>query len=137
MAVGKTVAGLIAIGIGCRRGCASEAIVALARRALAEAGPLQGQPRLFTIEAKRGEANLAAAARTLGLELTFLAFDRLAAQAPRALTRSARVEKRIGLPSLAETAALAGAGDRGTLIVARLAAGGATCAIAHDPGFSR
>jgi cobalt-precorrin 5A hydrolase len=46
-------------------------------------------------------------------------------------TRSARVGRHIGLPSLAETAALAGAGPGGELIVGRLAEGGATCAIAY------
>ncbi len=128
---------MIAIGVGCRRACPSEAIVALVRRALARAGPLEGEPRLFTSEAKREEANLAEAARTLGYALSFLAFEDLAAAAPRAATRSARVERHIGLPSLAETAALAGAGAGGALRVARIAAGGATCAIAHAPETPR
>ncbi len=125
------MAGLIAIGVGCRKACSSEAIISLIRRGLAEIGPLQGERRLFTSESKRDAANLAEAARTLGFDLRFLGFEALAAAAPRAATRSARVERHIGLPSLAETAALAGAGAGGALIVARLAAGGATCAIAH------
>ena len=52
-------------------------------------------------------------------------------QAARAVTRSERVERLIGLPGLAETAALAGAGRGGELIVARIASEGATCAIAY------
>jgi len=128
------MAGLIAIGVGCRKACSPDAITALVRDALARAGALEGERRLFTIEDKRGEANLVDAARALGLELHFLTFDRLAAEAPRATTRSVRVERHIGLPSLAETAALAGAGPGGALIVARLAADGATCAIAYRPG---
>ena len=125
------MAGVIAIGVGCRKGASSEAIVALVRRALAQAGSREGDQRLFTSEDKRGDANLAQAAETLGLELHFLARGRLLAEAARAVTRSARVERLIGLPGLAETAALAGAGRGGELIVARIASEGATCAIAY------
>ena len=107
------MAGLIAIGVGCRKSCASAAIVALVRRALAEAGSREGDRRLFTSEDKRGDANLAQTAETLGLELHFLARGRLLAEAARAVTRSERVERLIGLPGLAETAALAGAGRGG------------------------
>jgi cobalt-precorrin 5A hydrolase len=131
MADRKTMAGLIAIGLGCRKGCASAAIVALVRRALAEAGSRDGDRRLFTSEDKRGEVNLAQAAGMLGLELNFLARGQLLAEAARAVTRSERVERHIGLPGLAETAALAGAGRGGELIVTRIATGGATCAIAY------
>ncbi len=127
------MAGLMAIGIGCRKSCASAAIAAIVRRALAEAGPHVGDRRLFTSEDKRGEANLALAAEALGLPLDFVARARLLSEAVRAVTRSERVERHIGLPGLAETAALAGAGPGGELIVARLAANGATCAIAFNP----
>jgi cobalamin biosynthesis protein CbiG len=125
------MAGLIAIGLGCRKGASSKAITALVRRALAQAGSREGDRRLFTSEDKHGEPNLAQAAETLGLELHFLARGRLLAEASRAVTRSERVERHIGLPGLAETAALAGAGTDGELIVARIASDGATCAIAY------
>jgi cobalt-precorrin 5A hydrolase len=131
MADRKAMAGLIAIGVGCRKGCDSAVIVALVHRASAEAGEREGERRLFTSEDKRGEANLARAAAALGLELRFVARDRLLAEAVRAITRSERVERHIGLPSLAETAALAGAGPGGELVVARIASDGATCAIAY------
>jgi cobalt-precorrin 5A hydrolase len=131
MADRKTMASLIAIGVGCRKGASSEAIVALVRRALAQAGSRGGDQRLFTSEDKHGETNLARAAGALGLELNFLARSRLLVEAARAVTRSERVERLIGLPGLAETAALAGAGRGGELIVARIASDGATCAIAY------
>ena len=124
------MAGVIAIGIGCRKACSSAAIVALVNRALARAGELAGERVLFTSENKRGEWNLEDAARGLHLPLRFLSHEQLSIEAPRAQTRSASVARHIGLPSLAETAALAGAGTGGELIVARLAADGATCAIA-------
>jgi cobalt-precorrin 5A hydrolase len=131
MANGKAMAGLIAIGVGCRKSCASAAIVVLVRRALMQVGSREGDRRLFTSEDKRGDANLVEAAGMLGLELNFLARGRLLAEAARAVTRSERVERHIGLPGLAETAALAGAGCGGELIVARIASEGATCAIAY------
>ncbi len=125
------MAGMIAIGVGCRKSAASEAIVALVRRALDEAGEIAGNKALFTSEGKRGEDNLEEAARALAIPLQYVDHRRLAIEAPRAATRSARVERHIGLPSLAETAALAGAGPGGRLIVERITAGGATCAIAY------
>ena len=127
------MAGLIAIGVGCRKGCTSTAIAALVRRALAQAGEREGERRLFTSEDKLGEANLARAAEALELELNFVARGALLAQAARAFTRSDRVERLTGLPGVAETAALAGAGPGGELIVARLAENGATCALAFNP----
>ncbi len=126
------MAGLIAVGLGCRKNCASAVIVSLARRALAQAGPLSGEARLFTAEIKRGAVNLEIAATELGLPLAFLDLELLQAQSARALTRSARVERIVGVPSLAETAALAGAGPGGALVVTRLTESGATCAVAYN-----
>ena len=124
------MAGLIAIGVGCRKNCTSAAIVALVRRALAEAGALAGEREMFTLDEKEGEANVREAASALGLPLYFLSHERLLREAPRVVTPSARVERLIGLPGVAETAALAGAGPNGELIVAKIVGGGATCAIA-------
>ena len=123
----------IAIGVGCRDAASSSAIVGLVKQALDQVGGRAGARALFTSEAKRGAANIEEAARELGLELRYLPQDALVATAPRAVTRSERVQRHIGLPSLAECAALAGAGAASELIVARLAADGATCAIAYSP----
>jgi cobalt-precorrin 5A hydrolase len=48
----------------------------------------------------------------------------------RAATKSPRVIAMFGLPSIAEAAALAGAGPSSVLLVARISNGGASCAIA-------
>jgi len=125
------MAGLIAIGVGCRKNCTSAAIVALVRRALAEAGALAGEREMFTLDEKQSEANVREAARSLGLPLNFVSHVRLLREAKRVATRSAIVERHVGLPGVAETAALAGAGPGGALILPRIAAGGATCAIAY------
>ena len=124
------MAGLIAIGVGCRKDCAEDAIVRLVRRALADNATKEGARKLFSIEDKRDEAGLSAAARALGLDLMFLPREALAAAAPRALTRSVAARRRFGLDSVAEAAALAGAGPNSKLLGPRLAADGATCAIA-------
>jgi cobalt-precorrin 5A hydrolase len=121
---------LIAIGVGCRAGVAGEAIAALARRALAEAGEPQGERRMFTLAAKAEEPGLIEAARLLGATLAPLPLEALEAQAERILTPSAAVRSRFGAPNIAEAAALAGAGVGGRLIGPRLTADGATCAVA-------
>ncbi|WP_245270958.1 cobalamin biosynthesis protein [Beijerinckia mobilis] len=125
--------GMIAIGIGCRIGCPAEDIAALVRACLI--GENRKPIGLFTIAEKAGEAGLIEAAQRLGLPLTFLDPAQLAEVAPKAITRSARVEALYGLPSIAETAALAGIGLAGAgldahLLGPRIAEGGATCALA-------
>lgn len=125
---------MIAIGLGCRRGCAADEIVALVREALAALPDAGGALGLFSIGDKAGEPGLAEAATRLGLPLTFLDADVLRGFADRAETRSARVEALHGLPSVAETAALAGAGADGVLLVPRRATPRATCAIAVSGG---
>jgi cobalt-precorrin 5A hydrolase len=130
MDLGKAMAGLIAIGLGCRKHCASEAIVALVRRALAGCAGVVGAPRLFSLVDKKDEPGLNAAAAMLELDLVFLPREALAAAASRLLTRSAATRRRFGLDSVAEAAALAGAGPEARLLGPRFAANGATCAIA-------
>jgi len=124
------MSGLVAIGVGCRARVAGEAIAALARRALAEAGAPQGERRMFTLAAKCEEPGLIEAARLIGVALTLLPLEALQAQAERILTPSAAAQSRFGAPNIAEAAALAGAGEGGRLLGPRIAADGATCAVA-------
>jgi cobalt-precorrin 5A hydrolase len=121
---------MIAIGVGCRKGCTGAAIVAVVRRALATAGEPPGKREMFTLEEKASEANVREAASILGLPLYFVSHQRLLREAARVVTPSARVERLVGVPGVAEAAALAGAGPNGELIVAKIVGGGATCAIA-------
>ena len=120
----------VAIGIGSKRGCSSEAIVALVERAIAAAACAGAPATLFTHEAKRSEAGLASAAKALGLPLVFLDGQVLRQASLRAVTNSPRVMAMFGLPSIAEAAALAGAGPSSFLLLARVSDGGASCAIA-------
>lgn len=123
----------VAIGVGCRRGCPGAVIVALVRQTLATC-PAHVQAlsdrRLFTIEDKRDEPGLRQAADDLALALVFLSRGSLAATEGRVTVRSAAVQARFGLASVAEAAALAGAGGASVLVAPRTSAGGATCAVA-------
>jgi cobalt-precorrin 5A hydrolase len=121
---------IVAIGIGCRAGVAGEAIAALTRRALEDAGASEGERRMFTLAAKADEPGIIEAARMIGVVLTSLPLAALSAQAERILTPSVAARARFGAPNIAEAAALAGAGEGGRLLGPRLAADGATCAIA-------
>jgi cobalt-precorrin 5A hydrolase len=103
----KTMRTRIAIGVGCRLGSSAYAIEALVRQALDRA-------------------------RSLGLDLVFLARDALREEAPFVQTRSIRSETQFGVPSVAEAAALAGAGPGGVLIFTRIVSQGVTCAIAQS-----
>jgi cobalt-precorrin 5A hydrolase len=121
---------VVAIGVGCRAGVKGETIAALARRALAQAGAPEGERRMFTLAAKAGEPGLIEAARLLRATLTPLTLEALQAEAERIVTPSAAARARFGAPNIAEAAALAGAGVGGRLVGPRLAADGATCAVA-------
>ena len=125
---------LIAIGIGCKKGCASDDIVALVMRAVLQLGTSSVDARLFSIEAKRDEVGLREAARALALPLQYFSAERLALESSRLLTRSAATRARFGIDSVAEAAALAGAGFGSKLVAPRLAQNGATCAIAVGVG---
>jgi cobalt-precorrin 5A hydrolase len=120
----------VAVGIGCKRGCSGEVIVALVERAIAAAACARAPAALFTHEAKISEASLASASNALGLPLIFLDAQVLRQASLRAATNSPRVMAMFGLPSIAEAAALAGAGPSSVLLVARMSDGGASCAIA-------
>lgn len=122
----------LAIGLGCRKGVSGEVIASLVREALARIEQ-KGSAALFTVDRKRHEAGLAQAAQALAMPLHFLPQEALAAVADQAPTRSPRVEALFGVPSVAETAALAGAGPGAVLILPRIARDDATCAIARAP----
>jgi cobalamin biosynthesis protein CbiG len=126
----KTMTPRVAIGIGCRLGASAQAIEALISDAL-DCAPQAKPLGVFTIQDKNGELGLTTAARRLGLDLIFLTRDALRAKAPFVHTRSPGSQSRFGVPSVAEAAALAGAGSGAALIVPRIASQGVTCAIAQ------
>lgn len=114
---------MIVAGIGCRRGCPAEDIVALVRRAAAIAG---APAQLAAPDFKNAEPGLREAARILGLELVFVDHAALQAAQPECPTRSHLAQHHTGLASVAEAAALAGGGR---LLLPRIDNGRATCAL--------
>jgi len=124
----------LAVGVGCRSGVAGEVIADLVERAL-DATARPGLPAaLFTVVDKQSEPGIGEAAAGLGLALVHLPRAALAAVADRVATRSEKVVELFGVPSIAEAAALAGAGPGSRLVVERMADRGATVAVALGGG---
>jgi cobalt-precorrin 5A hydrolase len=122
---------MIVAGIGCRRGAAARDVEAAIRAALAHAGlAAAALDAIATVEGKTSEPGIAAAAEKLGVRVVSLPQRALQTASARVATRSERVLAFAGVPSVAETAALAAAGADARLIAARLVVGGAACALA-------
>ena len=115
-------------GIGCRRDCPAEEIVALVRAAAARGGG--AVTALAAPAAKAEEAGLRAAAATLGVKLLLVTRDALADAQAGCVTHSARAEAVLGAASVAEGCALAAAGPGARLVLPRIASARATCALA-------
>lgn len=123
---------MIAAGIGCRGGCAPDAIVALVREAERLAGCMAAT--LAIPHFKSGEPGMAEAATRLGVRLVVVDAPAMAAMQALCATFSDKVMQHTGLSSVAEAAALAAAGPGATLRLRRISGAGATCAIAEGPG---
>jgi cobalt-precorrin 5A hydrolase len=118
----------LAVGIGCKSGVSADSVISLIEKAC---GQIDGRPAaLYTAEEKLAEPALNEAATRLGLPLIHLPRAALKAASDRAVTKSRRVLALFGVPSVAETAALAGAGPGARLVLARISADGVTCAVA-------
>jgi cobalt-precorrin 5A hydrolase len=129
---------MIAVGLGCRKGCAGADVVRAVETALASAGrTLADVHAFYAPDFKADESAIRETAHQLGKPVVWVRLEALQLQAAHALTQSAQVALRFGLPSIAETAALAGActlaaspASRPTLLGPRHIAGGASCALA-------
>jgi cobalt-precorrin 5A hydrolase len=129
MGVGEA---MIVAGVGCRKGARAADIEAAVATALARAGLGAAALDLIATSAAKGsEPGIADAASAIGVRLVLVPQEELEAAGARAATRSARVIALAGVPSVAEAAALAAAGPAARLIVARIAVGPATCALAE------
>lgn len=115
-------------GIGCRRGATAEDVLEAIDAALGETGRArEALARLATIPEKAQEPGIAEAAQRLGIALTIVAD---AADFPGP-TESRCSRATMGLGSVAESAALAGAGPGGRLLAPRSSTRRATCALAE------
>ena len=124
---------MIVAGIGCRRGTTAEQISAAVEMALAEASIAPQQLRLIaTSDGKGSEPGIIQASADRGVQLVLVRPADLEAAGPRTLSSSPRVKALIGIPSVAEAAALAACGPASRLVLPHIVEGPATCAIATD-----
>jgi cobalt-precorrin 5A hydrolase len=122
---------MIVAGIGCRKGASADDISAVIAHALARAGlASQALDLVAAPESKADEHGVSAAAAALGVPLVLVSRADLQAAGTRTQTRSERVVALMGVPSVAEAAALAASGPAARLIVPRITLGVATCALA-------
>ncbi len=121
----------VIVGVGCRRGVPSADIVAAVRRTLAKARVPADRVRLIaSADVKRDEPGLIEAARTLELPLKFVSSEEVR-NCRRCFGRSRFVQSKVGLPAVAEPAALL-AGRRTTLLLPKQKYKNVTVALAAE-----
>lgn len=122
---------VLALGIGCERGCPAAELAELAEAALAEAGLAAGAlAAIVSIELKRDEPAVLALAAALGVPARFFTAAHLLAETGRLSERSAAAFRATGCWGVAEGAALAACGPGGVLVVPKRRSRRATCAVA-------
>jgi cobalt-precorrin 5A hydrolase/precorrin-3B C17-methyltransferase len=123
---------VLALGIGCERGCSANEIAALAEEALAAAGlAKEAVAAVVSVELKAGEPGIQTLADRLGVPARFFSAARLLDETPRLTERSEAVFRATGCWGVAEGASLAAAGGDGVLVVAKRKSAHATCAVAR------
>jgi len=123
---------VLALGIGCERGCPAEEIAELAAQTLADSGLSPAAvAAIVSIELKLAEPGIHQMARQLGVPARFFSAARLLDETPRLTTRSEAVFRATGCWGVAEGAALAAAGPGGALVVGKRVSRRATCAVAR------
>ncbi len=126
---------MMVAGLGFRRSTSAEEIEAAIALALGKLDlALASLDALATLADKAEERGLQMVARRLALPLIACSREELRAVTDRIVTPSPRAEASIGVPSVAEAAALVAAGASSRLRVPRVATGAATCAIAEGDG---
>ncbi|MBF0482459.1 MAG: cobalamin biosynthesis protein [Desulfovibrionaceae bacterium] len=121
---------VLAVGVGCRKGADADAVLEAVRAALAvgRLSPLSVRV-LASIEAKRHEPGILAAADALGAKAVFFSARELGgAVAPNP---SAMVAKHMGVSSVCEAAAMIAAGTT-RLLATKIKTRAATAAVALD-----
>jgi cobalt-precorrin 5A hydrolase len=125
---------MIIAGIGCRRGASAHQIEVAIAQALAQRNLAPAALGLVaTAEAKADETGISEAAAALGVKLALIASEQLAAASANVATKSERVQELIGVPSVAEAAALAAGGTEARLLAPRIVVGPVTCALGEVP----
>jgi len=125
---------VLALGIGCERGCDAAEIAGLAQDCLADAGfAASAVAAVVSVDLKVDEPGIQALAASLGVPARFFPAARLLDETARLTVRSEAAFRATGCWGVAEGAALAAAGPGGALFVRRRQSRRATCAIARAP----
>jgi cobalt-precorrin 5A hydrolase len=124
---------MIVAGVGFRRNASAEEITSLVESALGRASlAREALGRLATLVALAGVPAFGEAARRLAVEAKGIGSEETAAVAAMVCTNSPRALAAHGVGSVAEAAALGGAGPGSTLVLARVSSTAATCALAQS-----
>lgn len=124
---------VLALGVGCERGTSSAELAQLVSSTLAEAGLAAGAVAcVVSLDLKSDEAAVLDLARRLDVPARFFDAARLEQETPRLATPSEIVFAEVGCHGVSEGSALAAAGARSTLIVAKTKSARATCAVARS-----
>jgi cobalt-precorrin 5A hydrolase/precorrin-3B C17-methyltransferase len=124
----------LVMGLGCERNAEPADVIALAENCLSQHGlsPLS-LAAVASIDLKSDESAIHQAALHFGVPARFFSTPELDRETPRLKNPSAIVAKEVGVPGVAEAAALAAAGPDCELVVEKTRSTRATCAIARAP----
>jgi len=124
---------MIVAGIGFRRGVSAEEIEFALAQTLASLESDQTSLQRIAVPSRKGdEQALATVVQARKVELVLVPQNALEAAGSRAVSHSIRSLEAMNVPSVAEAAALAAAGEKGTLLRSRQVHGPVTCAIAQS-----
>lgn len=125
---------VLAIGVGCERGCTPLELIRLVQATMAEHDLARGAiAGIYSLDLKADEAAMHELARWLEVPLRFFDAAALERETPRLANPSDVVFAEVGCHGVSEGAALAAAGPEATLIVPKHKSQRATCAIALAP----
>lgn len=125
---------VLTLGVGCERGTSADELYRLVAGTLKAKGLADGAVAgVFSIDLKADEDAVHELARRLGVPARFFPPPILERETPRLATPSDVVFRETGCHGVAEGAALAAAGRKGRLIVAKRKSRRATCAVALSP----
>ncbi|NQW12445.1 MAG: precorrin-3B C(17)-methyltransferase [Alphaproteobacteria bacterium] len=123
---------VLALGVGCERGCDPEELWNLVRATLAEADLAPASIAcVVSLDLKADEPAVHALAARLGVPARFFDADRLEQEAPRLVNPSEVVFREVGCHGVAEGAAFVAAGAEANLILPKRRSARATCAVAE------
>jgi cobalt-precorrin 5A hydrolase/precorrin-3B C17-methyltransferase len=123
---------VLALGVGCERGCTPDELNALADATLLEHGlAAAAVAMVVSLDLKADEPAVHALAARLRVPARFFTAEELRVETARLVTPSESVFRETGCYGVAEGAALAAVGPDGALVAAKRKSRRATCAVAR------